>query len=85
MDSRGEVSLTAVIGTVVSIVIAAVVGLIGLRILSPFAARCDDSGVFVEVCTDLSLSLGSAIAGLVGPLGLVMMLISLLIFAFSRG
>jgi|AntRauTorcE11898_2_1112593.scaffolds.fasta_scaffold05775_3 hypothetical protein len=83
MDSQGEISPGAIVGAVFSLIIAAVVGLIGLRILSPFAARCDDSGAFAEACLELSSSVGSTIAALVGPLGLIVVLVLLLIFISS--
>mgnify|MGYP007008815108 CR=1 FL=1 len=85
MDSRGEVSPFAIVGAIFSVTIAAVIGLIGLRILSPLAQRCDDAGVFIEACWELSSSVGSSIANLVGPLGLIIVLVSLLVFIASRG
>lgn len=84
MNSRAQISPEAIGGAVVAVVIAALVGMIGLRILSPLAARCGNSGIFVEECTELSYSLGSIIAALVGPLGLIVVLVSLLAVAFTR-
>ncbi|WP_144796587.1 hypothetical protein [Halorubrum depositum] len=85
MDNRGDISPGAIYGAIITLVTAAVVGMIGLRLLSPFATRCDDSGVFTDACNKLTLSLGDTIADLVGPLGLMILLVSLLLVIASQG
>lgn len=84
MNNRGEISPWTVVGPIVTLITVAVVGLVGLRILSPFAERCDQAGVFYEACTEISISAGSSISNLVGPLGVVVLLIALLIFMGSQ-
>lgn len=80
IHSRGNISPRAITGTIITLVTAALVGMIGLRLLSPFAERCNDSGVFTEVCNGLTPSLGNSISNLVGPLGVIVLIVSLRVF-----
>ncbi|TKX72117.1 hypothetical protein EXE40_05520 [Halorubrum sp. GN11GM_10-3_MGM] len=79
MNDQAEISPAAIISVVVTTVSAGIVGMIGLAVISPFAARCDEPRPFVQECMGITLSVGSSIDALVGPLGLIILVISLFI------
>lgn len=78
--SRGQVN--GVIGAIVSLLIASVIALILLAVASPFAERCPE-GQFSDVCLSIESAV-SFVPMLIGPLGLLLVILGMLAAISSK-
>lgn len=84
MDSQAKISPGAIVGAIITLVAVAIAGLAGLRVLLPFVARCDDAEGFTEECLNIGSSAGASIGDLVGPLGLIVLVLLLITTLLRR-